>query len=69
MTEQLNMHKLTLNIMDQFFENCKLPKLTQSEVDDINHCITVFKIHLFCRSLLKKEPPDQDGFTDRVNSF
>ena len=49
--------------MNQFLEWCKLPKLTQEELENLSRPIANKEIELVIIQHLKKKSPGPDGFT------
>ena len=51
-----------LEEMDAFFENHKLPKLEQEEIENLNRPITREEIEAVITNLSKHKSPGPDGF-------
>ena len=53
-----------LEKMDIFLEQCKLPKLNQEEIENLNRPITSTEIKTVIKNLPTNKYPGPDGFTD-----
>ena len=52
-----------LEEMDKFLEKCKLPRLNQKEIENINGPITSTEIETVIKNLPINKSPGADGFT------
>ena len=53
-----------LEEMDRFLEKFNLPRLSQEEIEIMNHRITSTEIEAVIKNLPKNKSPGPDGFTD-----
>ena len=61
--EQLYANKMgNLEEMDKFLETCRLPKLKQEEIENLNRPITSKEIKLIIKNLPKNKTPGPNGF-------
>ena len=51
-----------LEEMDKFLERCKLPRLNQEEIENINRPITSNEIDTVIKNLPTNQSPGPDGF-------
>ena len=62
--EQLYGNKMkNLEEMDRFLEKFNLPRLSQEEIEIMNHRITSTEIEAVIKNLPKNKSPGPDGFT------
>ena len=52
-----------LEEMDRFLEKFNLPRLSQEEIEIMNHRITSTEIEAVIKNLPKNKSPGPDGFT------